>query len=299
MSEDTTYSLNIAHLSDLHFSKITLNPAQFLSKRWLGNVNLLFSRGKKVGSKRLPRLVDLLKELHTNLVIITGDLTSTSHEAEFKRAHRFIESLKEAEMDVVVLPGNHDHYTRQAYRQRHFYNYFPEHLHPEEDNIIPASLREHAIAVKPLDLGWVLVALDTALATSLVSSRGLFSKTLEKRLRRILSMIPKDRHVIVANHFPFFKQESARKMLLRGDALKQILCEFPNVKLYLHGHTHRTSLADLRGNNLPIILDSGSTGLQPRQSWNRLLLKEHELTVQQFESVDQEWEAYNTETFHL
>ena len=291
--------LNIAHLSDLHFSKITLNPSQFFSKQWLGNLNLLLFRGKRVGSKHLPRLLSVLKDFKIKLVIITGDLTSTSHPEEFKLAKNFIDELKASGMEVIVIPGNHDHYTRKAYKKKVFYDFFPEYLHPEEDNIIPASLKEHGITIKPLNHNWYLVALDTALATSLISSRGLFSKTLEKRLRRVLSIIPKDKNVILANHFPFFNQESPRKILVRREALLKTLQDFPSVKIYLHGHTHRSSLVDLRENKLPIILDCGSTGLKPRQSWNRLLLKENELTVQLFEAKNQDWEAFRTETFTL
>jgi predicted phosphodiesterase len=74
--------------------------------------------------------------------------------------------------------------------------------------------------------------------------------------------------VILANHFPFFEQESIRKALTRSTQLKQQLARFSNVKLYLHGHTHRHCIADLRPNNLPIILDSGSTSNRETGSWN-------------------------------
>jgi hypothetical protein len=40
------------------------------------------------------------------------------------------------------------------------------------------------------------------------------------------------------------------------------------VKLFLHGHSHRQCIADLRSSNLPIILDSGSTAQKHNGTWN-------------------------------
>jgi 3',5'-cyclic AMP phosphodiesterase CpdA len=289
-------SLNIAHLSDLHFAKFSWDPSQIFSKRWIGNLNLLFSRRKKSGQANLPALIELLKSLETHLVIITGDLTTTSLKKEYQLAQNFLHVLSDQGIKVVVIPGNHDHYTKEAYREKHFYEFFPSTLHTHQETH-SLNLKEHALAIKPLTQTWWLIALDTALSTSLISSRGLFSKALEDKLKETLSHIPNNHKVIIANHFPFFTQDSPRKILARGNALKETLKQFPQVKLYIHGHTHRSSLADLRGNHLPIILDSGSTGMLPRQSWNRLLLKEEELTIQQFELQNSHWQAFRTETF--
>ena len=38
--------LRIAHISDLHFAKLSLNPFQIFSKRFIGNANSLLSRKK-------------------------------------------------------------------------------------------------------------------------------------------------------------------------------------------------------------------------------------------------------------
>ena len=273
-------SIRIAHISDLHFSKPSLHPGQFFSKRWLGNLNLLFSRKKDFDTERLQSLANLYQELKVNYLIITGDLSTTSLESEFSEAAEFIEQFKKVGIEVFCLPGNHDHYTKKAFQQKLFYHYFPSNFSPEKTS---ASLREEGVTLKHLGEGWWLIAIETALATSLISSRGFFSPELEKNLTKILLQLPKDDKVILANHFPLFNNDGPRKALKRASALQEQLQKFPNVKLYLHGHTHRQCIADLRANNLPIVLDSGSASHCERGSWNLIEISPQGCQVQTFQ----------------
>jgi 3',5'-cyclic AMP phosphodiesterase CpdA len=266
--------IRIAHISDLHFSKTTLNPLQFFSKRWLGNLNLIFSRKGNYLTQRLFPLVDLFKELGVQHVIITGDLTTTSRRQEYLLANQLIAQFKEAGLSVLALPGNHDHYTKKACLEKRFYQF------------CDTPFNEHGIAVKSLGGRWWVIALDTAIATSLISSRGYFSPLLEKHLEETLSQIPQGDSVLLANHFPFFDHDSPRKMLVRGDALKNLIARFPAIKFYLHGHTHRHCLADLRPNGLPILLDSGSTPHRIDGAWNLIDLTPSGSTVRVYRWKD-------------
>ena len=76
-------SLRIAHLSDPHFSKITYSPRQFLSKRWMGNLNLLLFRNQAYQTQYLWHLPELVESLEVESVFITGDFSSTSLNEEF------------------------------------------------------------------------------------------------------------------------------------------------------------------------------------------------------------------------
>jgi 3',5'-cyclic AMP phosphodiesterase CpdA len=156
---------------------------------------------------------------------------------------------------VFAIPGNHDHYTKSAYRKRLFYDFFPERY----DAACPYGLKKEGVTLTRRGKGWWLCLLDTALATSLFSSRGLFSTEREASLRAALSTIPAGERVILLNHFPLFSCESVRKELVRREALQKVLSDFPCVVLFLHGHTHTQAMADLRPSALPILLDSGST----------------------------------------
>ncbi len=290
--------IKIAHISDLHYNTITKNPLDLFSKRALGTLNLLFKRKKEWQGALIKALIPQFKELKVDLVLFTGDATSTSHPKEYREAANFFKELSDLGIEVVALPGNHDHYTQKAHRERRFYLSFEPHFNAPEP-LAHFSLKTHGVAVKKLLNGWWIVALDTAPSTSWISSRGHFSQECERHLRTALDAIPPSDPILLANHFPFFQHESQRKILVRGKALQEVLEAHPNIKLYLHGHTHRLCVADLRSTGLPIILDCGSTGMGPAVSWNLLTLSPTEIHLTQFESHASSWSQARTQRFLL
>jgi len=268
-------SLRIAQISDLHFSKPSWNPSQFFSKRWIGNLNLLLTRKREYEHQRLLTLPDFFKNAAVDHVLITGDLSTTSLEQEFELAADFIKRLKDAGLSVMAIPGNHDQYTKKVYRDSLFYRFF--------DSALSKNLKEHKVAVKKLNDNWWVVLLDTALATPLLSSRGLFSLEVEKNLTAALSEIPAGQNVILANHFPFFEGDSDRTTLLRSEHLRAKVKQFPQIKLYLHGHTHRHCIADLQSSGYPIVLDSGSTPHRSKGAINLIELSQEGCNIEVFQ----------------
>lgn len=287
--------MKIAHLSDLHFSSWDWNPAQFFSKRWLGNLNFLFGRRRIFSHERLTHLPAFYKSQGISHVIITGDLSTTSAPAEFKKARAFIQSLEDQGLKVFCIPGNHDQYTRKAHQQQLFYDYFPT----QWDSKTSYNLKDHGMSVQKLSDGWWLVGLDTALATSWFFSSGYFSEHTEKNLITFLSQLPPGEQVILFNHFPFFQHENFRKRLQRGDALRKILERFPQVKVYCHGHTHRQCLADLRASQLPIIFDSGSTVHRTNGTWHQLTLSPEKMIIDVFSWKTDAWQKAHQEIYEL
>ena len=301
MSTPQKSLMRLAHISDLHFSKLTWSPLQFFSKRWLGNLNLLFKRKHTFDPDCLTTLFPLFHEHHVDAVLITGDLTSTSQEAEFALAQQFVDSLHQEKFKVFTLPGNHDQYTKKAYKKQLFYHYFNSHYAQPADPLTSLSLREDGLTATSFGNGWWLIALDTAIATSLISSNGFFSPTLEQKLEKALHAIPPDDRVILINHFPVFSNESSRKSLIRKEALKDLLERFPKIKLFLHGHTHRHCIADLRNSRLPIFLDSGSTARKEEGTWNLIDITASGCRVEVFKNTSAEgyafWQPIHTSTF--
>lgn len=248
--------LRFAHISDLHFPYLSLSPLQFFSKRWLGNLNYLLQRRQTFDHKeRLPKLLSFFKEQGVTHVIISGDLSITSHPEEFKQAASFVHDLQHSGLTTIAIPGNHDHYTSHAYHHKIFYRYFSD-RHEEKAEW---NLKDHQVSLTQLKPHLWAVSLDTATATSMLSAQGTFSEKIEMHLCQVLSQIPKEDQIILINHFPFFKSDSPKNGLIRGDALRKVIEKHPNILLYLHGHTHRQIIADLRPNQLPIISDPGST----------------------------------------
>ncbi|MCX6989082.1 MAG: metallophosphoesterase [Chlamydiae bacterium] len=274
-----TPSFRLAHLSDLHFSNLCWNPMQFTSKRWIGNANLLLRRMHEFRHDKVYQLAEYFKEIQVKYLLVSGDLSTTSQNCEFEQAVAFVKSMQAVDIEVITLPGNHDHYTKKDYKKHTFYNFFSSYFCQPDSPFAKYNLRDHKVAVKNLGLGYWLVTLDTALATPLLACHGHFSRLIESTLQEVLSLIPADDKVIMANHFPLFTCDSKSKHLQGDNRLRNLLHQFPIVKLYLHGHTHRHCIADLRNAGLPILLDSGCASHKKTGSWNLLDCSKDSCTV--------------------
>lgn len=282
-------SIRIAHISDLHLSKISLNPKHLFTKRWVGILNLIFSRRKIFCFDQVFKLLDLFKKENINLVIITGDLSSTSLKDEYLFAKSFIDKLKENNIKVLVIPGNHDIYTKRTDKKKIFYKTFENDREEQDYPFKNYSLKNDNIEVHPIIDNWYAVLLDTAISTSIISSRGYFSKNLEKKLKTTLKKFSPSDKIILVNHFPFFEHESPRKKLIRSHALRKIIQNNTNIKFYLHGHTHSHIVADLRENHLSIVLDSGCISHKEKGRWNLLNLNQDSCDVDVFQCDNADW----------
>ena len=225
----------IIHFSDIHFSKILFNPAQFFSKRWIGNANLIFSRKRTLIQDHLAVLPEFFSSLSIDTVIFTGDASTTGSPKELEKAAQFFQKIKEKGIKVLTLPGNHDHYTKKDYEKQTFYQFFP----PEKDQVF--SLKKNCVETRSLSNHWQYIGLDTVRNTPFYSSQGIFSETIEENLKKLLKTLP-NKPIFLANHFPFFPFDHPRNTLIRGDSLEKIIALDPRIKVYAHGHTHRQCL---------------------------------------------------------
>lgn len=281
-SAKQTQSFRLAHLSDLHFSKVCWSPMQFLSKQWIGNANLLFRRIREFQHDQIHQLAEYFKQLQVDYVLVSGDLSTTSQPYEFEQARLFLNKLESNNIEVITLPGNHDHYTKKDFKTQKFYEYFNTNFSQTSLPFAQYNLKDHKVSVKQLSPSYWLLALDTALATPLFACHGSFSEEIEETLRTILNLIPSDDTVIIANHFPLFTCDSQRKHLQGDDRFRKLLQEFHNIKFYMHGHTHRHCIADLRSAGLPILLDSGCASHKTSGSWNLLDFSQGSCTVKPY-----------------
>lgn len=268
--------MRIAQISDFHFTCLTWNPLRLLSKRLLGNLNWLFLRQRDFSTEPLKELPRLLDSLSVDLILFGGDFTTTSYTQEFEVASDFVQRFSQP---WIAIPGNHDKYTFRSDRNKHFYRYFSKKKKEIGHRVDFFTLKDHGIEVHEVAKGWWVFALDTALATNPYSSEGLFSEKLEAYLDEALLLIPPQDSVILLNHYPFFLNDEPRRSLRRGEALQNLIQRHRNIRLYLHGHTHRHTIADLQPNQLPIVLDSGSCGLAKKGSWNLIDLNNERCSV--------------------
>lgn len=273
--------MKIAHVADLHFSHASYSPLQFLSKRWLGNCNLMFSRKRTFCVQHIDPLPDLFRSLGVDLVLITGDVSTTSLDEEFALSAEFANKCIALGMSVKALPGNHDCYTKASCRTKRFYDFF-------DPCWGEGNLKEERLS--SIDLGEaLLIGLDTSCATHLASSQGRFDTALERRLRERLGSISSKVPVFLANHFPFFAQSCSRRNLAGRELLRRVIEEHPCIRMYFQGHTHRHCVADLRGHGLPVILDSGSSSHKTSGTWNLVDYTDKTATVSTYFWSDGTW----------
>jgi 3',5'-cyclic AMP phosphodiesterase CpdA len=265
-------SLRLAQISDFHFTKLTWNPLRLFSKRLLGNLNWVLARKKTFSSLHLDALPAYLKTLQLDRILLAGDFTTTSLVSEFEWAQTLVQQL---DAPWIAVPGNHDRYTFSACRKKLFYQYF-NNLHPKCGRF---NLKEHGVEAHNLAEGWHLIALDTARATQFYDSSGLFSKQQEKTLQEVLAAIPQNEKILLLNHYPFFQNDTPQRSLVRGKALEAIVQKDSRIKAYLHGHTHRHTIANLQPSGLPVILDGGCVANIEKGSWNLLSLDDRGVTI--------------------
>lgn len=263
--------MKLAHLSDFHFTRLTFNPLRLFPKRIFGHLNWLFGRKDDFCHASLDLLPSLFRALEVDLVLFAGDFTSSSMPEEFALAKSWLDKLS---IPWIAVPGNHDCYTAQSKRKNLFFKVFQMH----EKKVDQQKISDHL---------WV-VSLDTALPHLGNSAQGLFSIEIEKQLEETLKKIPSSDQIIILNHYPFFQQESPHRTLLRGEALEELLRRHLNITLYLHGHTHRHSIADLRSDLLPIVLDSGSASLK-KGTWNLIDLSDKKAKVTPYHLQEGIW----------
>lgn len=266
--------MKIAHLSDPHFANTSFKFGHFLSKRWLGNLNLILFRQHRYQTEHLWELPELLKSLHVDWISMTGDMVTTALDEEFQEAARWMAQMP---APSLIVPGNHDVYTRRSEKEKRFYNYFPN-----------EEMKVKRISVKSLGNRWWWIGLDCAIATSVLFSNGKFFSEMEKELEESISRIPAEDSIIIANHFPLFRSGNLRHDLSRCGQLQAIVRKHPQIKLYLHGHEHSHYLLDRTKEGYPLVLNAGSCAYVPGGIFYIIDLEHDECWVQKVQLEEKE-----------
>ena len=279
--------MKIAQLSDIHFFKNNLNFRTFFSKTLLATLNYYFNRKKNKVDFDIYEIPKLLKEKGVSHIIITGDFTTTSNKYEYALAKKFLDYLNNEGFKTFIIPGNHDTYTKKASLSKRFH----------EKLKTPKTFKEKSIIYEDFGEGFKWIGLDTTLATPLWSSQGLFSKTLEGKLIKLLDSIPKEQPLILINQFPIEtrKHMPFRHQMLRYKRLKEIVESYPNIKLYIFGHTHLSEIIEGK----PLKLNSGSLTLTKGGSFHIMDLSKEKVDIEVYSHKTGSWELVENKKVDL
>lgn len=248
--------MRVAHLSDVHISNV---PATLLrmwwGKRLLGGGNMLLNRRRHMPNTNVERVVQHIVGQKPDVVLISGDLSTTALEAEFKHARECLEPLTGLG-PVVCIPGNHDMYTVGAQRAGLYAKFFAEwHGECEAEEGYPFA-REVSNDV-------VCIGLNTSVPTDYLGSWGMLTDGQLERLPGLLQRYADRFRIVMIHHFLEDKHGTPglpKRGLRNRDAFLAILEEH-GAELILHGHEHacyQYTVPGPSGSTIPV-LNSGPT----------------------------------------
>ncbi len=221
--------MRIIHISDIHIWKYTLNPLRLMNKRLAGIASLMLGRARRFRLEHVPELVERVRSLNADHLLITGDLTTTALHSEFRLARAALSAWLGDPARVTILPGNHDRYTLRAHVDRDFERYFGE-FSPTVD--FPW--------LRHIDSETAILGLDPSRAA--VTARGKLPVHQLIQARELVSGAGQVRRLVVACHYPVvvpaqYQREYAAKRLVNADALAEWLRTI-GPHLYCCGHVH-------------------------------------------------------------
>lgn len=219
----------IVHVSDIHFWRFPANPFDLLNKRFVGVAALALGRARRFRLDRVQLLVEKVASLRADHVLITGDLTTTALDSEYRAARRTLEPWLRPGA-ASVIPGNHDRYTTESLRARRFEEYFGE-FAPRAD--FPWLRR--------LGDGVGILALDPC-RPALTAHGELPERQLSEASSLLEAPAQRPERLVVACHYPVEAPAEYAKALgvkpLRNAARVRAWLAGIGRHLYCCGHVH-------------------------------------------------------------
>lgn len=235
--------MKIAHLSDPHILDLQGVPVTRLlaSKRFTGWVNLKLHRGSVHKLQVVEAMLDDIRALAPDHVVVTGDLTNLALETEFALAQKTFASLGMPSDAISIIPGNHDVYTGGAERSQRFMSYFAPNA--TSDLPVGVSHRSGRFPFVRLRGAVAIIGLSTAVARLPLFAHGHAGDDQIRALTEILAHPEvKQRTPVVLVHHPLIDPPKALRAWMHGlpdaPALRSALAATPR-GVVLHGHIHQ------------------------------------------------------------
>ena len=241
--------MKIAHLTDLHITKLPPSLSGLFDRRLSGSINLRFlGRGERYrhAAERGRFAVQQIINEAPDAVVFGGDATSLSEPEEFAIAADVLAPLLRLGVPCIALAGNHDRYTTKAQREKRFERAF------SDWQLVGGKWEQIEIA------GHSIAFVDTAQANRMIwDSRGKRLDPPSRPPRYVFA------HYAVIDH----RAEPDRKWhALRSEhTLRTILRDGPGTT-WCCGHLHRSFAARAGG---LIQFCAGSVG-GPKGHWQML-----------------------------
>jgi 3',5'-cyclic AMP phosphodiesterase CpdA len=243
--------VRLGHISDLHLADRARYPRNGFTPKDCERHSAKLTKG----------LLDALREVGVDHLLVTGDLTLSAEPREFERAADLLRPWAEAGK-LTVVPGNHDVWTEDAVDTGRFLRAIGA---DGKGMRRPAPTYPHVV---PLGEEVVLVALDSARwgddpyttagklgADQLRTARELCREHQKQGKATLLAF---HHHVLLPPERIPSDSLVARMPLADADQVIRLVAELP-VAAVLHGHRHCAFRVDVPGVDGPVpILCAGS-----------------------------------------
>lgn len=221
--------MRIVLFGDIHLYRLWLAPWHLLSKRILGQTNLLLNRRKRFRHDMLAGMIEKASALQPDLCLLSGDLTTTSLKQEFLDVAQALRPLTDR-VPTVLSPGNHDRYTFAAGRSRRVDRMLSE--------LVPKAFPH----TQDLTEHWRLLALDAAVPRPF-NARGRLGALQFDSAKQYIQSLDESQGLVVLCHYPCVVpshiHEHDSHALEERDQLRAALEQCRARVVYLHGHIHK------------------------------------------------------------
>lgn len=222
----------IIHFSDPHAGGPAEDLLAYLDKRWVGVFNYNFRRKFQHDLSTMERLVSNILTEPPDLVVCTGDITSTGQPGEFRLAVDILRVLVEAGIPMIYMPGNHDCYVRNRKCRRALADAFKflNTFFGLEFADLPLKIRYRGIDLLLVNESW---------PTNLLSSCGYLRPDSRDFVVKECSE-PKNSPRILVAHYPLIEERPILRMRHRLWGQREVARCLDNgdLDLSLCGHMH-------------------------------------------------------------
>jgi 3',5'-cyclic AMP phosphodiesterase CpdA len=228
--------MRVAHLSDPHLLSLAgARLRDFLSKRWIGAVNLLTNRAREHKAEVFDALVADVNAGAVDHVLCTGDITNVALRGEFAFASERFARFRHGAAHTTVIPGNHDLYV--AAGGGLFDEAFGAYCTSDPGWSWPGGERWPMVRVRG---GVAIVGVMTALRTPWFTAWGRLG---DDQLRRLHAALTDERlaglaRVVAIHHPPAGKHARHRRHGLKDHAAFCAVLAQTGADLVVHGHEH-------------------------------------------------------------
>jgi 3',5'-cyclic AMP phosphodiesterase CpdA len=254
----------LAHLSDPHLPMPPAAPLELLGKRATGYFNWWRNRVHLHVPEALAGVVADIKAMKPDHVALTGDLVNISLPTEFSRAAEWLGKLG-GPQDVTVIPGNHDVYVATAWPGTLglWGAYMAGDGQPpaKDFNVFPTLRRRGPVA---------LVGLSSGVPKPPLFATGTLGEAQIARAETLLAELGREGlcRVVLIHHPPLTTERRFKRLT---DAVAfQAMIRRAGCELVLHGHNHRSEVAQIAGPNGPVpVIGVTSASAAPGSKYGR------------------------------